>query len=163
MPCSFHTSLDENDRSVEEINRREFTLLRRRTLASWLFAILTMCFSMGWISLAMEQTMISDGVASAHHARSFANQICLLLALANLLYCGKQCYVCLLYTSDLFAAPDPKKKTLCHHFLTKYSGKKLVILELGIGSRNRLIKLPIMQLAYREMCIRDRFQSLAAS
>ena len=54
----------ENDRSVEEINRREFTLLRRRTLASWLFAILTMCFSMGWISMGMEQNMISDGVAS---------------------------------------------------------------------------------------------------
>lgn len=67
----------ENDRSVEEINRREFTLLRRRTLASWLFAILTMCFSMGWIS----------------HTGSFANQICLLLSLANLLYCGKQFYV----------------------------------------------------------------------
>lgn len=73
----------ENDRSVEEINRREFTLLRRRTLASWLFAILTMCFSMGWISLSMEQNMISDGVASAHHSSSFANQICLLLALAT--------------------------------------------------------------------------------
>ncbi len=42
----------ENDRSVEEINRREFTLLRRRTLASWLFAILTMCFSMGWLPWA---------------------------------------------------------------------------------------------------------------
>lgn len=67
----------ENDRSVEEINRREFTLLRRRTLASWLLAILTMCFSMGWIS----------------HTGSFANQICLLLTLANLLYCGKQFYV----------------------------------------------------------------------
>ena len=67
----------ENDRSVEEINRCEFTLLRRRTLASWLFAILTMCFSMGWIS----------------HTGSFANQICLLLTLANLLYCGKQFYV----------------------------------------------------------------------
>jgi len=67
----------ENDRSVEEINRREFTLLRRRTLASWLFAILTMCFSLGWIS----------------HTGSFANQICLLLTLANLLYCGKQFYV----------------------------------------------------------------------
>ena len=67
----------ENDRSVEEINRREFTLLRRRTLASWLFAILTMRFSMGWIS----------------HTGSFANQICLLLTLANLLYCGKQFYV----------------------------------------------------------------------
>lgn len=46
--------------------------------------------------------------------------------------------------TDLSAAPDPKKKTLFHHFLTKYSGKKLVILELGIGSHNRLIKLPIM-------------------
>ena len=67
----------ENDRSVEEINRREFTLLRRRTFASWLFAVLTMCFSMGWIS----------------HTGSFANQICLLLTLANLLYCGKQFYV----------------------------------------------------------------------
>ena len=67
----------ESDRSVEEINRREFTLLRRRTIASWLFAILTMCFSMGWIS----------------HTGSFANQICLLLTLANLLYCGKQFYV----------------------------------------------------------------------
>lgn len=67
----------ENDRSVEEINRREFTLLRRRTFASWLFAILTICFSMGWIS----------------HTGSFANQICLLLTLANLLYCGKQFYV----------------------------------------------------------------------
>ena len=62
---------------MEEINRREFTLLRRRTFASWLFAILTMCFSMGWIS----------------HTGSFANQICLLLTLANLLYCGKQFYV----------------------------------------------------------------------
>ena len=67
----------ESDRSVEEINRREFTLLCRRTLASWLFAILTMCFSMGWVS----------------HTGSFANQICLLLTLANLLYCGKQFYV----------------------------------------------------------------------
>ena len=67
----------ESDRSVEEINRREFTLLRRRTFVSWLFAVLTMCFSMGWIS----------------HTGSFANQICLLLTVANLLYCGKQFYV----------------------------------------------------------------------
>ena len=67
----------ESDRNAEEINRREFTLLRRRTVASWLFAVLTMCFSMGWIS----------------HTSSFVNQICLLLTLANLLYCGKQFYV----------------------------------------------------------------------
>ena len=52
--------------------------------------------------------------------------------------------------TDLFAEPDHKKEALLHRFLAKYSGKNLVILELGIGPRNRLIKLPIMQLAYRE-------------
>ena len=35
-------------------------------------------------------------------------------------------------------------------FLNRYHGKRLAILELGIGSRNRLIKLPLMQLAARE-------------
>ena len=74
----------ESDRSAEEINRREFTLLKRKTLLSWLFAILTMAFSMGWISLGME----SDGMNSP-----FANQICLLLALANMVYCGRMFYV----------------------------------------------------------------------
>ena len=74
----------ESDRSAEEINRREFTLLKRKTLLSWLFAILTMAFSMGWISLGME----SDSMNSP-----FANQICLLLALANMVYCGRMFYV----------------------------------------------------------------------
>ena len=74
----------ESDRSAEEINRREFTLLKRKTLLSWLFAVLTMAFSMGWISLSME----SDGMNSP-----FANQICLLLALANMVYCGRMFYV----------------------------------------------------------------------
>ena len=35
-------------------------------------------------------------------------------------------------------------------FLQKYHGKKLVILELGIGWRNQLIKAPLMRLAARE-------------
>lgn len=35
-------------------------------------------------------------------------------------------------------------------FLSKFDGKKIVFLELGIGSRNRIIKLPLMQLAYRQ-------------
>ena len=74
----------ESDRSAEEINRREFTLLKRKTLLSWLFAILTMAFSMGWISLGVE----SDAMNS-----SFGNQICLLLALANMVYCGRMFYV----------------------------------------------------------------------
>ena len=61
----------EEDRSAEEITRREYTLLKRKTLLSWLFSILVMAFSMGW----------SD------------NQICLLLALFNMWYCGRMFYV----------------------------------------------------------------------
>ena len=74
----------ESDRSAEEINRREFTLLKRKTLLSWLFAVLTMAFSMGWLSLGMESDCMNS---------PFANQICLLLALANMVYCGRMFYV----------------------------------------------------------------------
>ncbi|MDE6682360.1 MAG: hypothetical protein K2J87_02930, partial [Muribaculaceae bacterium] len=45
--------------------------------------------------------------------------------------------------------PQNKQKEL-YDFLNKFAGRKLVILELGIGSRNRIIKLPLMQLALRE-------------
>lgn len=64
----------ESDRNAEEINRREYTLLRRRTLLSWLFAALTMYFGMN-----------DDG--------TFNNQICLILALLNMFYCGRRFYV----------------------------------------------------------------------
>ena len=67
----------ENDRSAEEINRREFTQLKRKTILSWMFAILVMAISMGWVS----------------YNNAFGNQICLLLALFNMLYCGRQFYV----------------------------------------------------------------------
>ena len=83
----------ESDRSADEINRREFTLLKRKTLLSWLFAILVMAFSMGWISLGMESSSVSDGMDMGHHTNNFANQICLILALANMIYCGRQFYV----------------------------------------------------------------------
>lgn len=42
------------------------------------------------------------------------------------------------------------KQPALNAFLGQWSGKKLVILELGIGSRNRLIKLPLMQLTLKE-------------
>lgn len=64
----------ESDRSAEEINRREFTILRRRTFVSWVLAILTMYVSM-------------------RHGSGTDNQICLILALANLIWCGKSFYV----------------------------------------------------------------------
>ena len=67
----------ENDRSADEINRREFTQLKRKTILSWMFAILVMAISMGWVS----------------YNNAFGNQICLLLALFNMLYCGRQFYV----------------------------------------------------------------------
>ncbi len=63
----------EKDRSADEIQKREYTLLKRKTLLSWGFAILVMSVSMGWIPVGSRDT---------------ANQISLLLAFANILYCG---------------------------------------------------------------------------
>ena len=74
----------EADRSADEITRREFTLLKRKTILSWLFAVLVMAFSMGWVQLGMQ---------SDNHSSAFNNQISLLLALFNMLYCGKMFYV----------------------------------------------------------------------
>lgn len=46
--------------------------------------------------------------------------------------------------------PMQDKSQQANAFLNHYHSKRLAILELGIGSRNRLIKLPLMQLAARE-------------
>lgn len=84
----------EADRSAEEINRREFILLKRKTLLSWLFAILVMAFSMGWVSLGMENTAsMGDGMMMDSHTSAFNNQISLILALLNMMYCGRMFYV----------------------------------------------------------------------
>lgn len=84
----------EADRSAEEINRREFTLLKRKTLLSWFFAILVMAISMGWVSTGMENTAsMGDGMMRDSHASAFNNQISLILALLNMLYCGRMFYV----------------------------------------------------------------------
>ena len=84
----------EADRSAEEINRREFTLLKRKTLLSWLFAILVIAFSMGWVSLGMENTAsMGDGMMMDSHTSAFNNQISLILALLNMVYCGRMFYV----------------------------------------------------------------------
>lgn len=83
----------EADRSAEEINRREFTLLKRKTFLSWFFAILVMAFSMGWVSLGMENTAsMGDGMMMDSHTSAFNNQIFLILALLNMVYCGRMFY-----------------------------------------------------------------------
>lgn len=84
----------EADRSAEEINRREFTLLKRKTFLSWFFAILVMAFSMDWVSTGMENTAsMGYGMMRDSHASAFNNQISLILALLNMLYCGRMFYV----------------------------------------------------------------------
>lgn len=84
----------EAERSAEEINRREFTLLKRKTLLSWFFAILVMAFSMGWVSTGMENTVsMGNGMMRDSHVSAFNNQISLILALLNMLYCGRMFYV----------------------------------------------------------------------
>ena len=68
----------DKETSVEEIEKREYTLLRRKTILSWIFSIAVMSVSMGWIDL---------------YSRTIANQVSLLIALANIVYCGRQFYV----------------------------------------------------------------------
>lgn len=46
--------------------------------------------------------------------------------------------------------PDTAAESRMEAFLQKYHGKKLIILELGIGRRNQLIKAPLMRLAAKE-------------
>ena len=68
----------DKETSVDEIEKREYVLLKRKTVLSWLFSIAVMCVSMRWIDLG---------------SRDIANQVALLIALANMLYCGRQFYV----------------------------------------------------------------------
>lgn len=68
----------ESDRSVEEIERNAYRQLKRKTLLSWLFAVLCMAVSMKWISLGSVQ---------------MSNQVAMLLALANFVYCGRRFFV----------------------------------------------------------------------
>ena len=68
----------EADRSVAEIEQRAYTSLRRRTLLSWLFALSVMAISMHWLPLG---------------SRDMANQVALLLALANFMYCGREFFI----------------------------------------------------------------------
>lgn len=74
----------EEDRSAEEINRREFTLLKRKTIGSWIFSLLVIAFSMGWISMGAESELAT---------RNINNQMALIIALVNMMWCGKDFYI----------------------------------------------------------------------
>ena len=68
----------EADRSAIEIEQSAYVLLRRKVLFSWIFALLVMAISMHWIVLGN---------------RDMGNQVSLLLAFANLIYCGRSFYL----------------------------------------------------------------------
>lgn len=68
----------EEGRSAVEIEKQAYTLLKRKAILSWIFAIGVMAISMHWINLGNNNT---------------SNQVALLVALGNMLYCGKQFYV----------------------------------------------------------------------
>ena len=68
----------EKDRSVEQIQKREYTLLLRRTLLSWVLSVVGMCINMHWLPIGRPSTV---------------NQVALLIALANMYLCGRQFYV----------------------------------------------------------------------
>ena len=68
----------EADRSAIEIEKSAYVLLRRKVLFSWIFALLVMAISMQWIVLGN---------------RDMGNQVSLLLALFNLIYCGRSFYL----------------------------------------------------------------------
>jgi Cu2+-exporting ATPase len=70
----------EEDRNVEAIEHRAYLTLRNKVLLSWGFAMLVMSLSMGWFG-------ISD------YDASFRNQTALIIALLNLVYCGRPFYV----------------------------------------------------------------------
>ena len=75
----------ESNRSIAEIERRNYTLLLRKTLLSWCFSILVMMLSMGWGTW-----LFGDVLQSSN---SSVLQLSLLLALANMLFCGRDFYV----------------------------------------------------------------------
>lgn len=68
----------EEGRSAVEIEKQAYTLLKRKAILSWIFAIGVMAISMHWVNLGNNNT---------------SNQVALLIALGNMLYCGKQFYV----------------------------------------------------------------------
>lgn len=63
--------------SVETIRKQEYTLLKRRTILSWILSVVGMCINMHWVKIG---------------GGSFTNQVAMLIALANMYFCGRSFY-----------------------------------------------------------------------
>lgn len=74
--AGFELIIDE-ETSVDTIEKNSYRLQLRRMAVSWVLALLTMAVSMGWLAVG---------------GRDAANQTMLIIALANMAYCGRQFY-----------------------------------------------------------------------
>lgn len=68
----------EEDRSLEEIEKRSFVILKRKTILAWIFSILTMSISMMWIDLGN---------------RDYSDQLAMIISMLAMGYCGRQFFV----------------------------------------------------------------------
>jgi len=68
----------DEDTNVEKLEQASFRTLLKKVMLSWCIAILVMAISMGWVK-------VGD--------TNFSNQIMLILALLNLVYCGREFFV----------------------------------------------------------------------
>lgn len=68
----------EGDRSLEEIEKRSFVILKRKTILAWILSILIMSISMMWIDLGN---------------RDYANQVAMIISMLAMGYCGRQFFV----------------------------------------------------------------------
>ena len=75
--AGFELIIDEETR-VDTLEKNSYRLLLRRTALSWLFALLTMSVSMGWVSAGSPDA---------------SNQVLLIICIVNMIYCGRQFYI----------------------------------------------------------------------
>lgn len=75
--AGYELIIDEDTR-VDALEKNSYRLLLKRMSLSWLFSLLTMSVSMGWIAVG---------------GRDAANQTMLIISLVNMIYCGRQFYV----------------------------------------------------------------------
>lgn len=81
----------EADRSAQDIEREEYRKLKRKTIFSWVFAVLVMCISMGWLPIESMMRAASGNVADSTITFT-KNILSLVLSLANIIYCGRSFY-----------------------------------------------------------------------
>ena len=77
IKAGYDLVIDE-DESVETIERTAYLRLVKKVITSWILALLTMSLSMKWLNIGDTST---------------TNQTMLIIALANLVYCGSQFYI----------------------------------------------------------------------